>query len=243
VSPLAQTSGTIVNVLAVLVGSLAGLALRGRLPDRTVTVVMQAIGLATLYIGVRSAWDLGRVEAPPGVIVALLGLAAGGALGDALRIEERLDGLGERLKRRFRGEGRFTEGFVAASLLFCVGPLTLIGALQNGLVGDPGFLLLKSALDGLASLALATTFGAGVLASTIVIAVYQGSLSLGAGLLTQWLPDPANDPRVLLVNGVGGLMIVGLGLGLLKVVRVRVAAMLPALLLVVPLWALLGLAF
>lgn len=242
-SPLAQTSGTIVNVLAVLAGSLAGLALRGRLPDRTVTVVMQAIGLATIYIGIRSAWDLGRVDAPPGVIVALLGLAAGGALGDALKIEEALDGLGERLKRRFRGEGRFTEGFVTASLLFCVGPLTLIGAIQNGLVGDPGFLLLKSALDGLSSLALATTFGAGVLASTIVIAVYQGGLSLGAGLLTQWVPDPAADPRVLLVNGVGGLMIVGLGLGLLNIVRVRVAAMLPALLLVVPLWALLGLAF
>lgn len=238
-----QTSGTIVNVVAVLIGSAAGLALRGRLNDRTVTVVMQAIGLATVYIGIRSAWDLGRVDAPPGVIVALLGLAAGGALGEALRLEQRLDGLGERLRKRFRGEGRFTEGFVAATLLFCVGPLTLLGAIQNGLTGDPGFLLLKSALDGLAALALATTFGVGVMASTIVIAVYQGGLSLGAGLLTQWLPDPANDPRVLLVNGVGGLMIVGLGLGLLDVVRVRVAAMLPALLLVVPLWALLGLAF
>ena len=104
--------------------------------------------------------------------------------------------------------------FVAATLLFCVGPLTLLGAIQNGLTGDPGFLLLKSALDGLSALALATTFGVGVMASTLVIAVYQGGLSLGAGLLTQWLPDPANDPRVLLVNGVGGLMIVGLGLGL-----------------------------
>jgi uncharacterized membrane protein YqgA involved in biofilm formation len=243
VSVWAQTSGTIVNVVAVLIGSAAGLALRGRLNDRTVTVVMQAIGLTTVYIGIRSAWDLGRVEAPPGVIVALLGLAAGGALGEALRLEQRLDGLGERLRKRFRGEGRFTEGFVAATLLFCVGPLTLLGAIQNGLTGDPGFLLLKSALDGLSSLALATTFGVGVMASTIVIAVYQGGLSLGAGLLTQWLPDPANDPRVLLVNGVGGLMIVGLGLGLLDIVRVRVAAMLPALLLVVPLWALLGLAF
>lgn len=239
----AQTSGTIVNVVAVLLGSAAGLALRGRLNDRTVTVVMQAIGLTTVYIGIRSAWDLGRVDAPPGVIVALLGLAAGGALGEALRLEQRLDGLGERLRKRFRGEGRFTEGFVAATLLFCVGPLTLLGAIQNGLTGDPGFLLLKSALDGLSSLALATTFGVGVMASTIVIAVYQGGLSLGAGLLTQWLPDPANDPRVLLVNGVGGLMIVGLGLGLLDIVRVRVAAMLPALALVVPLWALLGLAF
>lgn len=242
-SPFVQTSGTIVNVAAVLLGSLAGLALRGRLDARTVTVVMQAVGLATIYIGIRSAWDLGSVEAPPGVIVALLGLAAGGAAGEALRIEERLDRLGARLQRRFRGQGRFTEGFVAATLLFCVGPLTLLGAIQNGLTGDPGFLLLKSALDGLSSLALAATFGVGVMASTIVIAVYQGGLSLGAGLFTQWLPDPANDPRVLLVNGVGGLMIVGLGLGLLDVVKVRVASMLPALLLVIPLWALLGLAF
>ncbi len=242
-SLLAQTSGTIVNVVAVLLGSSLGLMLRGRLPARTVTVVMQAIGLTTVFIGIASAMDLLRVDAPPGVIVALLGLAAGGALGEALRIEEGLERIGERLKRRFRGSGRFTEGFVAATLLFCVGPLTLLGSIQNGLVGDPGFLLLKSALDGLASLALATTFGVGVMASAIVVALYQGGLSLGAGLLTQWLPDPANDPRVLLVNGVGGLMIIGLGLGLLEIVRVRVASMLPALLLVVPLWALLGLAF
>lgn len=242
-SLLAQTSGTIVNVLAVLVGSGAGLALRGRLPARTVTVVMQAIGLTTVFIGLTSAWDLTLVDAPPGVIVALIGLAAGGAIGEALRIEEGLEAVGERLKRRFRGQGRFTEGFVTATLLFCVGPLTLIGSIQNGLTGDAGFLLLKSALDGLSALALATTFGFGVLASAAVIAVYQGGLSLAAGLFASLVPDPALDPRVLLINGVGGLMIVGLGLGLLDVVKVRVASMLPALLLVVPLWALLGLAF
>ena len=236
----AQTSGTIVNVVAVLLGSAAGLALSQRLPQRTVTVVMQAIGLTTVFIGVASAWDLTRVDGPPGVIVALLGLAAGGALGEALGIESGLDRLGERLKRRFRGSGRFTEGFVTATLLFCVGPLTLIGAIQNGLVGDAEFLLLKSALDGLAALALATTFGVGVMASTLVIAIYQGGLSLGAGALAAWLPDPASDPRVLLVNGVGGLMIIGLGLGLLEIVKVRVASMLPALLLVVPLWWAIG---
>lgn len=238
-----QTSGTIVNVAAVLAGSALGMALRHRLPARIVTVVMQAIGLTTIFIGLSAAWDLSRVTAPPGVIVALLGLAAGGAIGEGLRIEERLEQAGERLKRRFRGGGRFSEGLVAASLLFCVGPLTLIGALQNGLIGDNSFLLLKSAMDGLASLALATTFGVGVMASAIVVALYQGGLSLGAGLLTQWLPDPASDPRVLLVNGVGGLMLLGLGLGLLELVKVRVASMLPALVVVVPLWMLLGLAF
>lgn len=237
-SPFAQTSGTILNVVTVLLGAGAGLLLRGRLPSRIVAVVMQAIGLTTLFIGLNSAWDLTRVSDPPGVIVALIGLALGGALGEWMRIEEGLEGIGDRLKRRFRGQGRFTEGFVTATLLFCVGPLTLVGSIQNGLTGDPGFLVLKSALDGFSSLALATTFGFGVLASTVVIAVYQGGLSLAAGLFASLVPDPATDPRVLLVNGVGGLMIVGLGLGLLDVVRVRVASLLPALVVAVPLWAL-----
>ena len=238
-----QTSGTWLNAAAVLIGSLAGLALRGRLPERTVTVVMQAIGLTTLFLGLHSAWDLTAVDAPPGMIVALLALAAGGAIGEGLRIEERLERIGDVLKRRFRSEGRFTEGFVAATLLFCVGPLTLLGAIQNGLTGDPSFLILKSALDGLSALALATTFGVGVSASAIVVVAYQGALSLGAGTLTQAIPDPATDPRVLLVNGVGGLMIMGLGLGLLNLLKVRVASMLPALVVAPALWWLLGFAF
>lgn len=231
-----QTSGTWVNVGTVLVGSLIGLALQGRLPDRIVRVVMQAIGLTVLFIGLHSAWDLTRVSDPPGTIVALIGLAAGGALGEAIRIQEGLEAVGAALKRRFRGRGRFTEGFVAASLLFCVGPLALLGSIQNGLAGDADFLLLKSALDGVSSLALATSFGFGVLFSTVVIAVYQGGLSLFAGLFATLVPDPASDPHVLLVNGVGGLMIVGLGLSLLEIARVRVASMLPALLLVIPLY-------
>lgn len=242
-SVLAPVSGTLVNVVAVLVGGGLGLMLRDRLRGRTVTVVMQAIGLTTIFIGITSAWDLTAVERPPGVIIALIGLALGGALGEAARIEEGLERIGDVLKRRFAGGGRFTEGFVTATLLFCVGPLTLIGSLQNGLTGDPDFLLLKSALDGLSALALATSFGFGVLASAAVVLVYQGGLSLAAGLFTALVPDPAGDPRVLLVNGVGGLMIIGLGLGLLDVVKVRVASMLPALLLVIPLWVLGGLAF
>lgn len=242
-SPWAQTSGTIVNVLAVLLGSGIGLAVRHRLPKRIVTVVMQAIGLTVVFIGVTTAWDLTRVDGPPGVIVALLSLAIGGAVGEALRIEDRLERIGERLRRRFRGQGSFTDGFVTASLLFCVGPLALIGAIQNGLTGNAEFLILKSALDGLAGLALSTSFGIGVMASALVVAVYQGGLSLAAGLLVAWLPDPASDPRVLLVNGVGGLMILGLGLGLLDIVKIRVANLLPALLLVVPIWLALSLAF
>jgi uncharacterized membrane protein YqgA involved in biofilm formation len=236
VSFLEQTSGTLLNIVTVVLGSALGLLVRGSLPERVVTTVMQAIGLTTLFIGVDNAFDLGRVERPPGVIVALMALALGGALGEWWRLEDRLEGLGDTLKKRFRGQGRFTEGFVAASLLFCVGPLTLIGSVQNGLAGDDAFLVLKSTLDGFASLALAATFGFGVIFSVLVIALYQGTLSLGAGLFANLVPDPANDPRVLLVNGVGGLMIVGMGFNLLEIKRIRVASLLPSLVLVVALY-------
>lgn len=241
-SLLEQTSGTLLNVVTVLVGSALGLLLRGRLPERVITSVMQAIGLTTLFIGIDNAFSLGKVERPPGVILALMALAIGGALGEWWRLEEGLEGLGNRLKRRFKGRGRFTEGFVAASLLFCVGPLTLIGSIQNGLAGDNSFLVLKSTLDGFAALALSATFGFGVVFSVVVIALYQGALSLFAGRFADLIPDPASDPRVLLVNGVGGLMIIGLGINLLELRRIRVASLLPALLLVIGLYYL-GLRF
>lgn len=239
---LEQTWGTWLNVATVLLGGSLGMLLRGRLPSRITLVVMQAIGLMTLLIGVTNALDLNRVDRPPGLLLGLLALAVGGAVGEWLRIEDGLERLGDRLKRRFGGRGRFTEGFVTAALLFCVGPLTLLGSIQNGLTGEAGFLVLKSTLDGFSSLALATTFGFGVVASVAVIAVYQGGLSLAAGLFASLVPDPASDPRVLLVNGVGGLMIIALGLGLLDVKRLRVASLLPSLLLVV-LFYLVGLRF
>ncbi len=232
-SLLDQTSGTLVNIATVLLGSSLGLLLRGRLPERIIAVVMQAIGLVVLFIGIDNAFDLTRVTHPPGILLGLMALAVGGALGEWWQLDAGLAALGEAVKRRFRGRGRFTEGFIAASLLFCVGPLALIGSIQNGLSGETSFLLLKSALDGFSSLALATTFGFGVIFSVAVIAVYQGGLSLAAGLFATLVPDPAHDPRVLLVNGVGGLLIVALGLGLLDIKRLRVAALLPSLLLVV----------
>lgn len=231
-----QVSGTLVNIVTVLAGSLIGLGLRGRLPSRIVGVVMQAIGLVTVLIGIANAFDLTKVTTPPGIILGLIALAVGGALGEWWRIEEGLNGVGSWLKRTFRGKGRFTEGFVAATLLFCVGPLTLVGSIQNGLTGDDSFLLLKATLDGFTSLALATTFGFGVIFSVLVIALYQGGLSLAAGAFASLIPDPATDPRVLLVNGVGGLLILALGLGLLEIKQLRTASLLPSLALVVVLY-------
>ncbi|QYO67691.1 DUF554 domain-containing protein [Leptolyngbya sp. 7M] len=227
-----KTSGTWINVATVLLGTGLGLVLRGRLPLKMQQIITQGLGLITLFVGLSMAGSVNTVESRiDGVILALLAIVLGGLLGEWWRLEERLEALGNWLKRRFKGKGSFTEGFMAASLLFCVGPMTLIGSLNNGLTGDNTLLLLKAVMDGLAAIALTSSFGIGVGFSILVVLLYQGGVSLAAGLLAQNLADPASSPAVLLITGVGGLMILGLGLNLLEVARVRVASFLPALLL------------
>ncbi|CAM3816680.1 DUF554 domain-containing protein [Deinococcus frigens] len=251
-SLFAQLSGTLVNVGTVLLGTLLGLTVGGRLPARTQRSLLQTLSLVTLFIGLDMASSLNRVAAGsiPGVIVALVSLAVGVVIGEALGIEEGLNRLGETLKKRFRGEGRFTEGFVAASLLFCVGPLTFVGGLQNGLTGDASSYILKSTLDGIASLALAGAYGIGVGFSAVTVLIVQGGISLAAGGFAATLlggADPETlktNPYVLMLTGAGGLTIIGIGWNLMLAGlgmedrRVRVASMLPALLLApLLLWA------
>jgi uncharacterized membrane protein YqgA involved in biofilm formation len=237
---LTRLDGTLVNVLTVLLGTSFGLLLRGRLPPRFQKTIVQGVGLVTLYLGFDLASSLSQVKsgAIAGVILGLLALVLGGLLGEWLRIEEALEGLGEWVKAKVRGEGRFTEGFLVASLLFCVGPLTLIGSIENGLTGDAQLLYLKSTLDGLSSLALSSSLGLGVGFASLVVLLYQGGLALAAGSLASAIPHPASDPRVLLVSGVGGLLILGLGINLLELSRIRVSAYLPALLVAIVLYAL-----
>lgn len=227
----ARTSGTWINLLAVLTGTGLGLWLRGRLPQAMQQVITQGVGLMVVFIGLTLAGRMlpVQVEAVDGVIVALFALVSGGLLGEWLGIEARLVQVGDRLKRRFRGKGRFTEGFVTASLLFCVGPMALIGSLSNGLEGDDTLLVLKSSMDGLVSIALAGSYGMGVGFSGLSILLYQGMISLLAGALAQGLPDPTQNPPLLLATGVGGLMILGTGVNLLEISQVRVASFLPAL--------------
>ena len=214
----------------VLLGTAIGVGLRGKLPARLMVVITQAVGLLTLFLGVTMAGSLTKVQAGlmDGVVLGLMALVIGGGLGEWAQIEERLVALGDRLKRRFSGGTGFTEGFVATSLLFCVGPMTLLGSLSNGLTGDNRLIVLKAIMDGFVAIAFASTFGIGVGFSALTILVYQGGLSLLAGLLAQVIPDPATAPPILLSTGVGGLMIIGIGINLLELSKIRVAAFLPA---------------
>lgn len=229
-----RTSGTWINVTTVLLGTGLGLLLRGRLSKAMQTIITQGLGLLTLLIGVEMAASLMTVTSGyvDGVIVGLFSIVIGGILGEWWALEAKLSALGDWLKARFSGKGSFTEGFVAASLLFCIGPLALIGSLDNGLMGDNTLLSIKAAMDGLAAIALTSSFGIGVGFSSLSLLIYQGGVSLLAGALTQGLPaDPANAPQILLLTGVGGLMILGLALNLLEVAKVRIASFLPALVL------------
>ena len=228
-----KTSGTWINVFTILLGTAIGLSLRGRMPSRMQQVLTQGLGLFTIFLGITMAGAMrnATVGIVDGTILGLLSIVFGGILGEALQIEFRLTQLGDWLKQRVKGGGRFTEGFVATSLLFCVGPMAILGCLNNGLNGDPGILTIKAVMDGLASIAFSSTYGVGVAFSSLMILIYQGSLSLVASSLAQVLPNPSNDPCVALISGVGGLMVMGIGCNLLELVPIRVSSFLPALFL------------
>jgi len=227
--------GTVVNVVTILAGTAAGLLVGRRLPEHLRVTVLHAVGLTTLVIGMKEALGTRNVVFP------LVALVLGAAIGEALRVEERLEAVGEAVRARLRpardgdegdgdegeGDGRFVEGFVAASLLFCVGPLTVLGSIRDGLGGPDHaqLLLVKAALDGLVSVALASTLGWGVGFSTLTVVVVQGTLTLAAGGADRLL----TDRMVVEMTATGGLMVVAIGLRLLDVKRVAVASLLPGL--------------
>lgn len=239
-----QTSGTWINVATIVVGTIIGLSIGKFFPEKLNTSVMQVLALVTAVLGLSMSQDLSKVSilGIPGVLLALICLVLGTVLGELSHLEEGLELWGERLRLRFKGGGRFTEGFVVSSLLFVIGPMAILGSLQNGLQHDPQTLVIKSSLDGIAAVALASIYGVGVGFSALPILLWQGVLSLAAATLGQVLPHPAQHPVVLLLSGVGGLMILGISCNLLLAglgwpdKRVRVGAMLPALLVIPVLW-------
>ena len=225
-------TGTLINAGTVFIGTTAGVLLGERLPSRMRETVMHALGLVTIVVGVDQALAAFR---PPlatltrgSVLIVLGSVLVGGIVGELLRIDDGLERAGEALKRRFGGsQPRFTEGFVVASLVFCVGPLTILGSIQDGLRGDYQLLAIKAMLDGFAALAFASALGWGVGFSIITILVYQGGLSIAASAVT----DVINAEEIAAITAAGGLLIIGIGLRLLELREIRVANLLPALLL------------
>ncbi len=230
--------GTAVNAATVLAGSTVGVLVGHRLPERTRRVVTDALGLVTLLIAGLSAIavtdaSLRAAVGPSAPMLIVLGsLLIGSIAGSLLRIEDRLEGLGATLQRRLGGhhEGhqrrdRFVEGFVTSSLVFCVGPLTILGSLTEGLGGGADQLLLKAALDGFAAIAFAAAFGWGVAASVLTLVVVQGGLTLLGVAVGDVLPDA----HLAAITATGGLLLVAVALRLLDIRQVKVGDMLPAL--------------
>ena len=230
-------TGTVVNVATVLLGSTAGVLLGNRLPVRTRDVVTDALGLVTLLIAGTSAISvldpaLARAVGTSAPMLIVLGsLLVGGITGSLLRLEARVESLGGRLQRRLSGETgsverhRFVEGFVTASLLFCTGPLTILGSLDDGLGNGADQLYLKAVLDGFAAIAFAASFGWGVAASALTVIVVQGGLTVVGALLGDVLPAA----HLAALTATGGLLLVGVALRLLRIREIPVADLLPAL--------------
>jgi uncharacterized membrane protein YqgA involved in biofilm formation len=213
-------TGTIVNAGAILVGGLIGLAAAGRIPERVKTILMQALGLSTLIIGLQMA--LSAREVIPIVSSLLLGALT----GELLRIEDGLERIGHWLKKRARSDSStFVTGFVTTSLLYCTGAMVVVGAIQEGTTGNATTLYIKAMLDGVASIAFASTLGIGVLFSAASVLLLQGSITLLSSNLA-FLQQPAVLGPV---TSTGGLLIVAIAINLLNIAKIRIGNLLPAL--------------
>ncbi|HOP26853.1 MAG TPA: DUF554 domain-containing protein [Candidatus Sabulitectum sp.] len=226
-------TGTLVNTATVIAGGTLGSLLGAGLPPRMKETVITGMSLVVVVLGVKMAL------ATQNILIVLGSVALGGIIGEALGIQKRLDSLGDTLERRaasspFLSRGRFSQGFVTASLVFCVGPMTVLGSIQDGLAGDSSLLLVKSMLDGFAALAFASVFGMGVTASALVVLAVQGSLTLGASFFSGIL----TEAMVTEMSAAGGVIMLGISVHMMELRSIRLANYLPALVLApVAVWA------
>lgn len=217
--------GTIVNALAIVVGSLLGLIFHKGIPEQYKETILQGVGLSVILIGWKSAFLADNL------LVVIVAIVVGGLLGEWLRIEGRLENVGRWLEGRLAAKTGNTQslarGFVTASLVYCVGSMAIVGSLESGLTGQHQTLFAKSILDGVISVVFASAMGIGVLFSSVSVFLYQGALTLAAVLLKPLLSPVA----VTHMTSVGGLLIVAIGLNMLGMVKIRVGNLLPAIFL------------
>ena len=212
--------GTIVNVAAVAAGSTIGLIIRNRMPEKITRLVFQAIGLFTLFLGVNMAMETKNF------LIMIFSLVIGSILGQWWDIEKLINRFSEWVKNKTKSSNsKFSEGFLISFLMFCMGSMTILGAIEEGMGGDPDLLLAKSLLDGFSSIALAAAMGIGVLFSIIPLFIYQGGLTL----LASYVQDSLSSGVINEISAVGGILLIGLGLNILEIKKIPVINMIPAI--------------
>jgi len=215
--------GTVVNVAAILLGCSIGFILKSKFPEKIGKIVMQGLGLASLLIGMQMALKTDNI------LLLIFSLVIGGIIGEMMGIEEGLERFGEKVKLKIKNNTaseKFVEGFVTASLLYCVGSMAIMGALKEGLSGNPDILYIKSLMDGVTSIAFTAVMGIGVIFSAIPVFLYQGGITLLARSIKDFLsPEIINE-----MTAVGGILILGIGFGLLEIKKIKIGNMLPAIL-------------
>jgi len=217
-------TGTLINTGAILAGSAIGLIFHANIPKRIIKIVFQGIGLFTLFVGFAMAMKTENY------LVLVFSIVVGGVIGTWGTFEKRIHVFSEHVKAKLKSDNsKFSEGLISAFLLFCMGSMTILGAFEEGLGNPPNLLLAKSLMDGVSSIALAAGLGIGVVFSVIPLLIYQGGLTLLAGVLS----DSLNTTMIGEISAVGGLMLIGMGLNILNVTKIKVINMMPALVVVV----------
>jgi uncharacterized membrane protein YqgA involved in biofilm formation len=219
--------GTLLNTATVAIGAVAGMGIGHGLPTELQQVSLNGLGLVTCLLGVKMFFQ------SKNVVIVIAAMALGGIFGDLLHIAPGLESIAEQVRIRFGGGGTFNEGLITSSVLFCVGPMTLLGCLQDGIEGNIELLVIKSTLDGISAFFLAAALGIGVLVTALVVLVVQGTLTLGAKSLQRFAKD---DVLISEASAVGGALMLGIGLGLLHLGKLSMATYLPSLFLA-PLFA------
>ena len=219
--------GSIVNALSVIIGSIIGIYFGSFLSEKIRKAVFQIIGLFTLALGMQMSLKTNQF------LILLVSLIIGTIIGESLSIEKAIESLSNKLKIKFKSENKlFSEGLITAFLLYCIGSMTFVGSIEEGIHQDRTLMYTKSLMDGITSILLASSFGTGVLFSAIPLLIFQSALTLGAIYFESYL----HPELITEISAVGGVIIIGIGLNILEITKIKVSNMLPALLLIIPIY-------
>lgn len=214
--------GTIINFLAIVGGSIIGLFLKGGIPERISNTVMNGISLCILFIGISGAFKVDNM------LIVIISISIGAVIGEFFNLDEKLKKLGDWLERKFKNnKNKISEGFVSASLIYCVGAMAIVGSLESGLRGNHEILFSKSILDGISAIIFSSTLGIGVMFSAVSVLIYQGVITLCASFISPVLSEAV----IANMTACGSLIIIGLGLNVLGVTKIKVANLLPSVFL------------